>query len=145
MGKGTAKELLSYGCTPDFVGNGQPAEVAKAFLDLVKGKTVLFVKAQNSKNSIRTLLETEIECEDLVVYQNEVAPIKLNQGFDYYVFTSPLNVEAFFSVNEIEPGSRIIAIGQTTASFLESVTKAPIYISDFPTEESLAQKVITLN
>ena len=97
IGSGTAMELANAGFPPHFIGHGDPSKTASDFLKLTKGKRVLFVRAKNSRKSIQNLLEAQIEVLDLVVYQNQSKSHFSLPECEYLVFTSPLNVKAYFN------------------------------------------------
>ncbi len=144
MGKGTAKALEEKGLKAAFIGEGQPDQVAEAFLKRALGKKVLFVRATHSRDSVKKILGTKIEAQELVVYQNRLSPESLKQIFNVYVFTSPLNVRAFFSKNQIPSESKVVAIGQTTAKELYRHYSSEVYISMAPNQEAMASMVLQL-
>lgn len=118
MGEGTAKWLNENQSPPAFVGTGQPKKTAEAFLQLAAGQKVLFPRANASLQSIQTLLGRQINALDLVVYHNSPKrdfPLPIA---DILVFTSPMNVQAYFHRFSIKADQRIISIGATTTAAL---------------------------
>lgn len=145
IGEETAKSLSKYGFTPHFIGSGNPETTASQFINLVQEATVLFPCALNSKHSIEKKIQNRIKCLNLIVYINlpKTDCRMLSQHF--LVFTSPLNVEAYFNKHGIQPHQKIVAIGETTAAALRRMGLNEIAISERPTERCLAQKVIGLS
>jgi len=137
MGKGTASELSKIAMPVDFIGEGQPQEVAAAFLQIAKGQSILFIRALHSNNSVRKLLENESNCNDLIVYKNTIQPHKLEKAYDVIIFTSPLNVEGFFSLNQLEKHTKVISIGPSTTQKLIELNVDGIIESPNPEMERL--------
>ncbi len=144
MGNGTAKALKAYGIELDFVGNGEPNQTAKDFLALVKNKTVVFARAKRSKQSIQLRIEQEgVRCLDLIVYDNKIRDdFDFENTFNILVFTSPLNVHAFFSKYKLKPNQQLIAIGDTTAKALNDLGYSDIKIASTPSEEALVEVLL---
>ena len=139
MGNGTAKALNAYGIELDFIGNGEPNQTAKDFLVLSKNKTVVFARAKKSKQSIQLRIEQEgVRCIDLIVYDNEIrSDFEFDNSFDYLVFTSPLNVQAFFEKYDLKANQQLIAIGDTTNKALQELGFKDIKVATTPSEEAL--------
>ena len=62
--------------------------------------------------------------------------------FDYYVFTSPSNLEGYLALNSLPKNAKVIAWGKTTekACFKNSIT--PCYTLENATEKELVGKLI---
>ncbi|MFQ5447810.1 MAG: uroporphyrinogen-III synthase [Saprospiraceae bacterium] len=142
IGKGTS-EYLARICRPaDFAGDGDPVSTATAFLQLAKGQKVLFIRAEDSRQSIRRLLGQHISPLDLVVYKNQPRTSFNLPHSDCLVFTSPLNAQAYFSKYPFRKNQKVVAIGRTTAVALEALgVKNPV-IAGAPSEEALAKAVL---
>lgn len=143
FGKQTALALSQYVLDIDFIGDGVPKNTADKFLD-VKGEheKVCFVRAQNSKKSVQQFIDFS-SIVDLVVYNNIPKKKIFSTNFDVLIFTSPLNVEAYFSVNSFHNES-IIAIGETTAASLKPHVHCDILLSNEPSSRSLLDQLQTL-
>lgn len=137
IGKATADALLLMGRTADFVGEGQPDQVAKEFLQLAKRQSVLFPRAVNSNNSIRKQIEEACNCYDLIVYKNNIKPQLITKQYEIIVFTSPLNVEGFLSSNQIKQESKLISIGPSTTEKLKEFNFTKVIESPTPEMASL--------
>jgi uroporphyrinogen-III synthase len=120
MGPGTALALREHGgeFTPDFVGEGSPGEVAKAFEKMASGQTVFFPRARQSRLTVQTLLQEVITVQDAICYDNVAVPVAKPIVADVYVFTSPLNVAAYLDHQALPAGKRVIAIGPSTGKAL---------------------------
>lgn len=143
LGEGTASVLKVEGFSPDFIGKGDPAQVAMEFLSVAEGCRVLFPRASDSRQSIQKLIGKRIKALDLVVYEN-IANIDFQiPECQALVFTSPLNVKAYFSKYELK-SELVIAIGETTAAALRQFNVPKINIAKIPSEEAMAELVIKL-
>ena len=135
MGEKTAAKILSMGHAVDFIGNGEPQSTAKSFLNLSIGQRVLFPRAENSRNSIQKIIAGKITALDLVVYENKAKKDFELPMTDVLLFTSPLNVEAFFLKYPLPTRSKIMAIGLTTAKTLFEKGADKVYIPSSPSIE----------
>lgn len=139
IGAGTATELPR---AADFVGNGKPDEVAAAFLAKAMHKRVLFPHAEHSRKSVQQLLDDRITSIDLVVYRNEAKKDLNLPKAEVLVFTSPLNVQAYFLTRKQEAAQIVVAIGQTTRRALEVFGILNVEVAVLPTETHLAKAVL---
>lgn len=138
MGESTAQALPR---SADFIGNGEAAATAAAFLAKAKGQKVVFPRAKNSKKSIQLLLEGQIDVEDVVVYENKPKAEFSVPDVDVLVFTSPLNAQTYFQKYRRISDQKVVAIGQTTAAALRQMGIHEISIASKPYEEYLAKVV----
>ena len=143
IGKGTAKALSSYGITADFIGTGQPKETAGAFLDLARGKKVLFPQASSSRQSVQKLIGNDAQVISLIVYENQARELFELPQCDILVFTSPLNVKAYLMRYSIMERQKIVAIGQTTKNYLNDRIKNNILVAEEPSERALVSAVLS--
>lgn len=143
LGPGTAAALSRYAHV-HFVGDGDPIQTAVKFLELARGQKVAFIRAADSQQSIRKLLDGKITPIDLVAYKNTPLTDVDIPTSEVLVFTSPLNARAYFAKNKKYGFQKVIAIGNTTAGALKELGVEDVLIADTPTEESLAKKVLEL-
>jgi len=141
MGKGTAATLEKHQIQPDFIGTGHPKATAKAFGEIAHQQKVLFPRAEISKQSVQNLLIGQIEIFDLIVYANKLKPTFFIPYCDILVFTSPLNVVAYFQKHPIQSKQKVVAIGKTTANALEKKGLQNIIVASQPSEKGLAATV----
>lgn len=141
LGPATATALQQWIPEPDFIGNGQPDAVARMLAPLTSRQTVLFPEARLSRRSLQQLLANEIQAVDWFVYDNrpiDEPPLLMH---DCLVFTSPMNVSAYFTRHPLYPAQRVVAIGATTGAVL-SEWGIPGIIATLPDEASLAAAVL---
>lgn len=136
IGPGTAEALRFAGFPVDFCGTGDPHITASSFLQVAAGSPVVFVQARHSQNSVHKVLGDGVHGSDLVVYENEEAPIPVAEC-PVYIFTSPMNTDAFFRLNSILGASTVIAIGQSTEAALERYGIGNILLPETPSEKGL--------
>ncbi len=142
IGKGTAAFLKQYIPQVDFIGNGNTMETAANFLKAARGLNVLFPQAEKSRRTIQRILEQNIKYQDLIVYKNE-PKAKVNiPDCNILVFTSPMNVNAYFKKRVLFDDQKVFAIGRTTAKALVSIGIEEFNIAEEPTEEALVQAVL---
>lgn len=142
LGKGTAQRLVELGIEPAFTGTGAPEDTAAAFGVRAAGQSVLFPRAEQSRQSIQRLLEGKLEMLDLIVYRNrQIRDLQLPDT-DFVVLTSPLNARAYAACKGYSKAQRIVAIGHTTARALDALGVKDYRIADQASEEALAASVL---
>jgi len=142
IGPGTKTTLREQGHRADFTGTGDPEQTAQNFLDVARGRRVLFPRARHSRRSVQQRLAGLIQAIDLIVYDNRPSAHVPEKTYDVLVFTSPMSVEAYCRQRNIRPNQRVIAIGRTTAKALEQRGVNEIAVAATPSEESLAEVVM---
>ena len=142
IGASTAQFLQQNFCKPNFIGTGVPESTSEAFLKVAKGQSVLFPRARNSRQSIQKLLGSEMKAIDLIVYENTIKKDIQLIDFEILVFTSPLNVAAYFSLKKLKSFQKVVAIGNTTAEALRKQGVEDIAISKKPSESGLVEAVL---
>lgn len=147
VGRGSEEMLRSYGFTPSFTGEAEGIEMEKvgdAFAKVAAGSTVLFPRAKGSLKTIQSRLTPDTKVIDLPVYETRMDEAVERSSADVLVFTSPTNVEAYFKDNLVEPGQKIISIGNSTGKKLAEIGLA--YTLPFsPDELGLAEAVFSLD
>jgi len=145
MGSGSEEMLRKKGHFTEFVGEGiDSAEIGSDFAKLANGSTVLFPGAEVSLRSIQQMLSPETKIIDLPVY--ETVPdedIELSTS-DVMIFTSPSNVDAYFTENLLDPYQKVIAIGRSTGKKLEEMGVNNYILPFSPDEVGLAEAVFGL-
>lgn len=141
IGPGTASILSENSHSPDFIGDGDPRRTAAAFRSTARGCRVLFPRAKESRQSVQRLLENQIVVLDLVVYENAPRTDFNLPDFDVLVFTSPLNVQAFFS-KKSRKQEKIAAIGPSTGAALAALGIRDFVVAGQPSEAALAEVVL---
>jgi uroporphyrinogen-III synthase len=95
---------------------GNPAQTALDFYTWAGNRRVLFPVSDRSLGSISAAFP-ENQKEVVPVYQTTLVPQKIKEC-SIYLFTSPSNVESFLLCNTLPSGSKVIAWGESTRSFL---------------------------
>jgi len=143
-GKGTHEALSARNIQPDFTGTGVGDSTLAAFLKVAKQATVLFPQARHSRRTIERLAGDQLISFPIIVYDNfPKAEVKASAS-TFLVFTSPLNVSAYFEQNSLARHQKVIAIGETTAEALNNYEIADFTIARTPSEEGLATAVLKL-
>lgn len=75
------------------------------------------------------LKKNGIDLKELIVYETRLTPVQIIENPDAILFFSPTAVRSFFSINTVEPDTRIFAMGKTTARALANFTSNNIIIS----------------
>ena len=88
------------------------------------------------------LSEAGIKVHERVVYQTVETPKRILKHFDGILFYSPSAVRSFFSVNTVDEGTTLFAIGTTTAEALQPYSKQNVIIATHPGKEELVQQAI---
>lgn len=147
VGRGSEEALRSYGIIPSFSGEAEGIEMEKvgdAFAAIAAGSTVLFPRAKGSLQTIQSRLGSDIKIIDLPVYETRIDEDVERSGADVLIFTSPTNVEAYFKNNLVEPGQKIISIGNSTGKKLEEIG-LQFTLPFSPDELGLAEAVFGLD
>lgn len=119
VGKKTEEKLKSYGLKCDFVGNlSDTAEVGKKFKRMLGNQHCLFPTSNKTTGKVYTELNKN-QFTGLQLYRTIEKTRKLG-SFDLYLFTSPANVRAFMTQNEINKEAIIWCIGPSTAEPLNT-------------------------
>jgi hydroxymethylbilane synthase len=141
MGRGSEDMLRHFGHKTDFTGVGiDTAQVAIEFAKIANGLTVLFPAAEDSLRSIQRGMSEDTKIIDLPIYTT--VPVKNIETCceDVLVFTSPSNVDAYFTDNLLEPDQKVIAIGNSTGKKLDEYNIK--YVLPYsPDETGLAEAV----
>ncbi len=120
-GESSAKYIESKGFSVDFfpLMSGIVRDSAKEFANWVGGRTVGFSTSNLSKLSYSQFLSDQ-QFFVIPTYQT-LYDTSLIPNSNYYIFTSPSNVDAFLKVNIFPANCRIISWGETTTAHLLSL------------------------
>ena len=120
MGAGTAAALEQRGFPVDFVGQGDPWEVARQFAEFVTSGTVFFPRARQSRRSVQRMLPDSVRVVDAICYDNVAVSEPAAVIADVYIFTSPLNVQAYLQAHTLPEEVQVVAIGPSTGEALKA-------------------------
>lgn len=144
LSEGTADELSHYVTDVSFVGNGSPEEVAQAYEHVINPEQVTcFVRAENSLDSIKKRID-QAQNFSIPAYRNTQIDEIPNEEFDILIFTSPMNVDAWFAKREYQD-EKVISIGETTADHLKTKYGiTDIIVAAISSESSIAESLGSL-
>ncbi len=139
VGQGTADELSAYE-TPAFIGKHIDTRItAEDFKAEVKGDSVLFPQSEQSRKTIQRVFDKS-QVHELICYRSVPNARKVGAA-DVIIFTSPSNVEAYFSKNQTFHFQKIIAFGYSTEESLKNHGVQEILIPESLTAESLVNTI----
>lgn len=141
-GPGTAEALRNHKITPNFIGTGEGASTLTAFLKIADNQSVLFPQAVRSRRTIEKLAGNQLTCFPLVVYDNLVREVVEKRSDRFLVFTSPLNVTAYFEHHQLEENQKVIVMGKTTGAALARYGIENFKVAETASEEGLAAAVL---
>lgn len=120
VGSKTTEALQNRGYSVDFTGATptQPKLVAHAFRQWLDGRTVLFPQSNRSNQTMQQELDVN-QYVNRVVYKTVSVQKEVRPTPDVLIFSSPSNAEAFLLSNTLTTNQKILAFGNTTASFLK--------------------------
>jgi hydroxymethylbilane synthase len=145
IGQSTAEALKQYKIKAVFIGaNAEMTEVGKEFAQAVKNQRILFPKSRQSLRTIQRQLLDENEIVDLNIYETKSIVNIEERNEEILVFTSPSNVEAYFSKNKFKEKQQIIAIGSSTKDKLINFGILDVHVASGPNEIGLAEAVFSL-
>jgi len=147
LGRGSEETLRKFNRTADFTGDhlGINTEgIGSEFAKLVDGQTVLFPRAEGSLQTIRKALTENTKIIDMPIYETVIEEEVDKSNADVLIFTSPSNVEAYFRENLVDPGQKIICIGNSTAKVISEMG-LPYTLPYSPDEIGLAEAIFGLD
>ncbi len=144
LGTTTKRLVTEYFCEDKLVGS---AADASSLADLIVAEgladEVNFFCGDRRRDELPGILRaSDIDVNEVVVYQTIATPHKINKAYAAILFFSPSAVENFFSVNKVAAHSLMFAIGSTTAASIEKYTTNKIIVADEPGKENLVDKMI---
>lgn len=131
IGVATFKEALNFGFENIYLakartGNAFACEISH----LLKRKKVLYLKAKKTASKIEHILQNDgVKIECVTAYENVFVKCDISQKpplNSVLIFASPLNVKNFIKNFGWEQSYKAIAIGETTAKFLQKYTTPKI-------------------
>ena len=142
FGDATARYLKAQNLKVSFIGTGSPNNVAKDFKSTIDRDDVVFFPSSNI--SIGTVQKLILEKNKTVKKSYETKLLKkIIEHHDYFIFTSPSNVEAYVKTNSLK-GVKAISIGPTTTQILKDNGATNIYQASESSELALADIVLNL-
>lgn len=139
VGSKTADLLDEHGFTvQEIADNAQ--QLAEVIVSHYANETFTFFSSNIRRNELpMALLESDVELNEIEVYETEPTPMKV-RAFDGILFFSPSGVQSFLSVNEITT-EMCFCIGQTTANELAKTTKNIVIANQPSVENTIIQTI----
>lgn len=117
-GKGTAMTILKYVEKVDFIPRnpGVITEVQSEFQEWVGDKKIIYIGSNQSRKSVLVGL-TSAQYIFVQGYETLFKPEQIIH-YNCYIFSSPSNVESFFTMNQLPIDAVVISWGQSTTDEL---------------------------
>ncbi len=120
IGKSTEQALKQHNKNAAFVGSINDTKiVGKKFAKTVGAEKVLFPQAKGGLRTIQQQFEDQTKLTDLVVYETGKKESTTIPTAEIVVFTSPSNVDSFFTKAKISDKQQVVAIGKSTEKKLK--------------------------
>lgn len=147
FGNPSEETLRRLGRVPDFNGAKQGIDttgIAREFAKIVHNKTVLFPRAKDSLRTVQCALTPQTQAIELPVYETVLEKQVVESAADVLIFTSPSNVEAYFSKHLLQAGQKVICLGKSTGE--KAAEMGAKYVLPYsPDEIGLAEAVFGLD
>lgn len=123
------------------------ADNAAALADVIiedrQTKEITFFCGNQRRDELpEKLRKANIAVQEVVVYETNATPVKVQGSYDAVLFFSPSGVDSYFSMNTVQPETVLFAIGQTTAAAIKKYTNNLIVISEHPGKENVIDGII---
>lgn len=113
--------------------------------EIIKSKGVRPVVFFGSDIRIDTLIDklsaSDIQIQELTIYNTVLTPVEIHAAHDGIVFFSPSAVRSFFSTNMVDEKAVLFAIGNSTAAAIEGIPN-PVVVSSAPDKTSIINTII---
>jgi uroporphyrinogen-III synthase len=119
------------------------AESAKSLAEKIIEREVFFFCGDRRREELPSTLHLKGSVvNEYIVYHTLLTPVKTERAYEGIAFFSPSAVESFFFLNTVAEGTRLFAIGGTTAAAIGARCTNPVITSDRPEKEALVSNMI---
>lgn len=125
----------------DFIASDN-ASPAISLDKVISNQSICFVQANNSLKRFQDELSKAANLDEFIAYSNEIKTELVLPYCEHLIFTSPLNVEAYFRNHDIEKEQKVYAIGKTTEAKLVDYFSGDIIVASTPSEQSLFSRLM---
>jgi len=127
---------------PEFVGSSaNPSEVVKEFSEvLTMDEKVVQARGEKSFERMKEVLQPE-HIIDWPFYRSEPAKFIAYVEADYYIFTSPSNVEAYLAKHALPENAVGVVFGESTRAAIREKSNVRILVTQEPGEESSIRRI----
>lgn len=147
LGNASEETLRQFGRIPHFNGASRGIDtqsIAGDFAKIAHKTTVLFPRAKDSLRTIQRALSPETKIIELPVYETVVEKQIEETSAEVLIFTSPSNVDAYFSKYLLQSGQKVICLGKSTGERVAEIGSS--YILPYsPDEVGLTQAIFGLD
>ncbi|MBP3941974.1 hydroxymethylbilane synthase [Sphingobacteriaceae bacterium WQ 2009] len=147
VGRGSEEALRQFDRVPDFSGEAlgvNMEQIALEFAAVANGGTVLIPRAKESLETIQKALSEDTKIINMPVYETVLEENVDKTNAEVLIFTSPSNVEAYFTENLLDPEQQVICIGRSTGAKFDEMG-IPYTLPYSPDEIGLAEAVFGLD
>jgi uroporphyrinogen-III synthase len=141
IGPGTASALQKRHFVVDHIGTGEPFAWGESLMQVAGGKRILSPQARISKSALAPFYD-QARITPMICYNNKPVHDPALATESFLLFTSPLNVEAYFRRHERQEGQTIIALGATTATALAEWGIQSPYVPEQPDLKFIADWLV---
>lgn len=143
MGAATQTLIREYFVSGNICGIGKNAIELSVSITKDEVKEVIFFCGNQRRDELPEQLQKKnIKVKEIVVYETNEIPIKIEKAYNGILFFSPSAVKSFFSVNSIPNDTVLFSIGYTTAAEIQKNCNNKVIISDFPAKDKLTEEAI---
>lgn len=134
--------MREHELNPDFIGSSSnPSGVVKEFSEILSSdQSVVQARGEKSFERLSEVIRSE-QIIDWPFYRSEPAESIPFVEADYYIFTSPSNVEAYLAKHSLLEESIAVVFGESTKKVIQEKSIARILITDVPGEESAIGRI----
>lgn len=144
IGNTTKKLVKKIFGEENIAGSGDNAlNLAENIISNSKIKKVYFFCGDQRRDELPGMLkDNNVGIEEIIVYKTIETPQLISKKYDGILFFSPSAVQSFFLKNSISPGTKVFAIGSTTATALKLFTQQHVITADMPGIKNLLCQAI---
>ena len=144
MGYATKELVKNYFGENSIAGTADNAtELAEEIIEADTADEVIFFCGNRRRDELPGKLQKhQIDVNEIVVYQTEKHPHKIDKEYDGILFFSPSAVESFFAANKLPTHTIVFAIGLTTKETVGKFCSNKIVVSKLPGKDQLVEQAV---
>lgn len=144
-GETTNAKLKQLGVECSFIGEeaGNPKKTAEKFKNWVKNRIVFFPQSNLSLGTFSSVLPSKQVLKQ-IIYETILIKCKIVKC-QIYIFTSPSNLDAFLTINELSEDSKIILWGKSTLEYAKTKSVKSTFILTKSNFDELVQLLQRIN
>ena len=143
MGNTTQQLVKKYFGEDRIAGTAIDAAALADAIIAADEEEVIFFCGDIRRDELPQALESSnINVQEIVVYETIAVPHKIEKEYHGILFFSPSAVESFFSANKAAAQTVFFSIGNTTAAAIKKFSGNKIIIGDEPGKNALLEKAL---